>query len=86
MMLHRLDPPDGQPDGVFTLKAERVLREISYGKGGVRRKVKGLLNEKLTFREEISREDAALLRDEILKLNEAIEEAEEELVASLRPT
>ena len=34
----RLDPPEGQPGNMMTLRAERVLREISWGKGGVREK------------------------------------------------
>lgn len=83
-MLWRLDPDVGPPNGVLTLKAERVLREISYGKGGVREKVKDMLNHALTYGEPISAERAAKLRGEIFDLNLAIEEAEEALVASTR--
>ena len=83
-MRWRLDPPDGQIEGLLTLKAERVLREISYGKGGVREKVKDMLNHSLTFGEPISPEEATKRRDEILEINSAIEEAEEALVAATR--
>jgi len=80
----RLDPAAGQPEGTLSLKAEKVLREISYGKGGVRAKVQNLLNQALTFGEDIPRDEAGELRDEILLLNEAIEDAEEALFKSLR--
>ncbi|SEQ18848.1 hypothetical protein [Thalassovita taeanensis] len=83
-MLFRLDPSDGQPDGFLTLRAERVLREIAYGKGGIREKVQALLNEALTYDQDIPADEAAKLRDEILALNKAIEDAEEALVVSMR--
>jgi len=83
-ILALLNPEDREVQGGLTLRAERTLREISYGKGGVREKVKTLLNEALTFGQPISREEAADLRDEILSLNEAIEAAEEALVAAIR--
>lgn len=77
---------DGEWDrnSTLTLRAQRVLREISYGKAGVRQRVKELLNESLTFENGIEPEDAAELLDQILALNKAIEDAEEALVLSQR--
>ena len=80
----RLDPPEGQPNDTLTLRAERVLREISWGKGGVREKVQSLLNNSLTFGEEVSAEQAAELLNEIRALNKAIEDAEDALVVAMR--
>ena len=68
----------------LTLKAERVLSEIAYGKGGIRTKVQMLLNESLTYAEKISVEEARQLIKEIKMLNEAIENAEEALVAMIK--
>ena len=68
----------------LTLRAQRVLREISYGKAGVRQRVKELLNESLTFENRIEPKDAAELLDQISALNKAIEDAEEALVLSQR--
>ena len=83
-MLNMIDPPNGHVQGGLTLKAERVLREISYGKSGVRSKVKDLLNEALTLGVPVSKQDAMALRDEIVALNVAIEEAEIALVSTIR--
>jgi len=83
-MLARIAPDEQRVQGNLTLRAERVLREISYGKAGVRSKVKDLLNEALTLGEPVSRQDATILLDEILLLNAAIENAEEALVSSIR--
>jgi hypothetical protein len=83
-MLTRIDPIAGPVQGRLTLRAERALREISNGKQGIRGRVKDLLNEALTTRTHISREDAIELRDEIIALNNAIEAAEEALVAAVR--
>ncbi|MCF8511947.1 MAG: hypothetical protein K9G43_10895 [Rhodobacteraceae bacterium] len=83
-MLDMIDPPNERVRGGLTLKAERVLREISYGKSGVRSKVKNLLNEALTLGVPVSREDAMALRDEIVALNVAIEEAEIAIVSTIR--
>ncbi|WP_299954759.1 hypothetical protein [uncultured Roseobacter sp.] len=80
---HVLDPDFDRHDQTLTLKAERVLRDISYGKGGVRAKVQSLLNWSLTYEEPVSSEDAKLLIQEIRGLNTAIEEAEEALVTAL---
>ncbi|MEL6337128.1 MAG: hypothetical protein AAFQ88_10880 [Pseudomonadota bacterium] len=82
-MLRRLDPERGQPDGILSLRAERVLREISYGKGGVREKVQHLLNYSMTYDLPIDRKEAAELHKEVVALNEAIEHAEEALISSL---
>lgn len=84
MMLRRISPDEQRVQGGLTLRAERVLREISYGKSGVRSKVKDLLNEALTHGEPVSRDAASNLRDEILELNTAIEAAEEALVLHIR--
>ena len=78
----RLDPDFDRNDRTLTLKAQRVLREIGYGKGGVRRKVQDLLNWSLTHGEPVSKEEAKILIEEIGQLNAAIENAEEALVAS----
>lgn len=83
-MLAQIAPDVHRVQGNLTLRAERVLREISYGKAGVRSKVKDLLNEALTLGEPVSRQDATVLLDEILLLNTAIEDAEEALVSSIR--
>lgn len=83
-MLERIAPGEQRVQGDLTLRAERVLREISYGKAGVRSKVKDLLNEALTLGEPVSRQDASTLRGEILLLNTAIEDAEEALVSTIR--
>ena len=83
-MLRRLDPYDGHIQGALTLRAERVLREISYGKSGVRSKVKDLLNEALTLGHPVSMHEADILLSEIRALNDAIETAEEALVSSTR--
>jgi hypothetical protein len=83
-MLRRIDPIDQEVQGGLTLRAARVLREISYGKQGVRDKIKDLLNEALTLAEPISKADAIALRDEIIVLNAAIEDAEEALVSAQR--
>jgi hypothetical protein len=83
-MLSRIAPEHGEVRGRLTLRAQRVLREISYGKQGIRGKVKGLLNEALTVGRPVSRADATKLRDEIVELNTAIENAEEALAASIR--
>lgn len=83
-MLRRLDPDDGHIQGALTLRAERVLREISYGKSGVRSKVKDLLNEALTLGTPVSEHDAIALLNEIRALNQAIESAEEALVSSTK--
>ncbi len=80
----RFDPPEGQPNNTLSLRAERVLREISWGKGGVREKVQLLLNNSLTFGEEVSVEQATEILNEILALNEAIEDAEDALVKAMR--
>ncbi|UWQ29487.1 hypothetical protein [Leisingera sp. M523] len=80
---HHLDPDFDRNDQALTLKAQRVLREISYGKGGVRSKVQDLLNWSLTYEEPISGEEAQKLIQEIDALNSAIEDAEEALVATL---
>ncbi len=79
----RLDPEYDRNDRTLTLKAQRVLGEISYGKGGVRSKVQSLLNYSLTYGEPVSPEQAQQLIQEIGELNTAIEEAEEALVATL---
>ena len=82
-MLDRIDSEGQVANGLLTLRAERVLREISYGKQGVRGKVKDLLNESLTLQRPVSAEDARLLLDEINLLNDAIENAEEALVQAI---
>jgi hypothetical protein len=83
-MLGRISPEEGSVQGRLTLRAERVLREISYGKKGVRGKVKDLLNKALTYGHRVSRADAASLRDEIVVLNNTIEAAEIALVEAMR--
>jgi hypothetical protein len=83
-MLGRLDPENPPLRGGLTLRAERVLREISYGKSTLREKVKGLLNEALTLGRPVSRDDAWNLLEEINSLNQAIEEAEEALILAAR--
>ena len=77
---YRLHGVDLIRNASLSLKATRVLGEISYGKGGVRTKVKDLLNASLTFDERISPEDARHMIQEIKVLNEAIEDAEEKLL------
>ncbi|MHA6324367.1 hypothetical protein [Roseivivax sp. CAU 1753] len=81
---HDLDRAADLVRGNLSLRANRVLGEISYGKAGIRQKVKDLLNEALTFEGNISREQASELIGEIRTLNDAIEEAEEKLIASMR--
>jgi len=83
-MLRRIAPEDGRVQGNLTLRAERILMEISYGKQGVRGKVKDLLNEALSLGKPVSKKNATALRDQILALNEAIEEAEEAIVQAIR--
>ena len=81
--IDRLDPPNGHREGDLSLKAERVLREIAYGKTGVRQRVQELLNESLTLGEPVTRKDARELLDAIIQLNTAIEDAEEALMLAL---
>lgn len=71
-------------EGTLTLYAARVLREIANGKGGVREKTKSLLNEALTFGEPVDKDEVIVLREQILRLNSAIEEAEIALVHATR--
>lgn len=84
MMLGRIAPADGEVPGQLTLRAERVLRDISYEKQNVRGMVKSLLNEALTLGKPIPRAKATELRDEIIALSRAIEDAEEALVQAIR--
>lgn len=79
--LHVLNPDVSHRDRKITLKAQKILREIAWGKGGIREKVQELLNYSLTHNKPISSEDAKALIGEIAALNTAIEEAEEALVA-----
>ena len=78
-----LDAIELRSDGRLTLKARKVLSEISDGKGGVRQKVQQLLNEALTYEQKISHADARKILTEISQLNGAIEDAEEALVRAL---
>lgn len=82
--LLRMDLPHNYKQETLSLKAKNVLREISYGKGGVREKVKFLLNESLTYDQPVSKQDAQNLVQEIVALNSAIEDAEEALMMALR--
>lgn len=84
--LYRLDPDFERNNRSLTLKAQRVLREISYGKGGVRSKVQSLLNASLTYSEPVSPQEAQTLVQEISELNRAIEDAEEALVQRMGTT
>lgn len=81
---HDLDDDCLRQNANLSLRATRVLGEIAYGKGGVRTKVKHLLNQSLTFGEPVSSAEAERLIAEILLLNDAIENAEEKLADSLR--
>ena len=82
--MDRLDPQDGQPDKTLSLKAERVLREISYGKAGVRERIQDLLNGALTHGSPVPPEKATEVLSLVEGLNAAIEEAEEELMKALK--
>ncbi len=82
--LDRLDPENGHGNQHLTLRGERLLREIAWGKKGVRHGVQSLLNEALTSREKISPCEAENLLEQITQLNLAIEAAEEALVKTLR--
>lgn len=58
------------------LEARETLHRIKHGKGGVRERIQGILNEKLTFNEEVDTRVACDLLQEIEKLNSAIKAAE----------
>lgn len=72
--LHYLEDLEGER--AVSLRTARVIREIAYGKRNLREYIQELLNEALTFNNEIDPQEVKAALSCVKSLNSAIEAVE----------
>ncbi|MFT4794655.1 MAG: DNA-binding transcriptional MerR regulator [Paracoccaceae bacterium] len=81
--LQKLDLIDA-PISPLSLRTQRVLSQISYGKVRLRRDIQSALNQALTYDQQVEPQMAVELLGVIQILNDAIEDADESIMQALR--
>jgi hypothetical protein len=72
------------PISPLSLRTQRVLSQISYGKVRLRRDIQSALNQALTYDQQVEPQMAVELLGVIQILNDAIEDADEAIMQALR--